>query len=320
MSNLSAAERATSLRNFDFSALGTTPENLILDLGPKRGPSDEVYELGDSLLGPQDVAILLQAGLTSVMKASTVVQLNQRMLLDLICSQSRHFAVAVLAEIGSTGSPRGLTSALMSLLELDQTAFKPSHKVDMHTLVESWLPGLSIPRREDYLAGGRWARQSYYEALYSVASSILEEAELYSALKGHIQRVRRNTESDPIPLPRDNPDETSDDMVDDNGGMSRLKKVIQLAKSLIAEADQLGFQSMKRLQSDEQKEKQNKEYVVAVQRYRDAFAACAAVRDLDKHSFHARWFREFYKRNFDALMIKSLFDNVKDDTDNVRYW
>lgn len=33
--------------------------------------------LGDSLLGPQDVAVLLQAGLTSAMKGSTVVQLNQ---------------------------------------------------------------------------------------------------------------------------------------------------------------------------------------------------------------------------------------------------
>ena len=56
-----------------------------------------MYELGDSLLGPQDVAILLQAGLTSVMKSSSVVQLNQRMLLDLIGSQPNTFAVAVLA-------------------------------------------------------------------------------------------------------------------------------------------------------------------------------------------------------------------------------
>ncbi|GKY98734.1 hypothetical protein MPSEU_000829700 [Mayamaea pseudoterrestris] len=317
-SNLTAAERAAGLRNFDFSTLGATPENLVLELSPRGASLSEVYELGDSLLGPQDVAILLQAGLTSVMKASTVVQLNQRMLLDLICSQSRTFAVAVLAEIGSTGSPRGLTSALMSLLELDQTAFKPSHKVDMHALLESWLPGLSIPRREDYLAGGRWARQSYYEALYSVASSILEEAELYSALKGHIQRVRRYSESDPIPAPREGLDEKTEN--GDSGGTSRLKQAIQQAKSLIAEADQLGFQTMKRLQIDEQKEKQSKEYANAIQKYHDAFEACAKVRDLDKHSFHARWFRQFYKRNYDALTIKSLFDNVIDDVDNVRYW
>jgi hypothetical protein len=35
----------------------------------------------------------------------------------------------------------------------------------MHHLLESWLPGIKIPKREDYLAGGRWARQSYYDAM-----------------------------------------------------------------------------------------------------------------------------------------------------------
>ena len=71
------------------------------------------YELGNCLLGPADVAILLQAGLTSVMKGSSVVQLNQRMLLDLVASQPKTFAAAVLAEIGTPGgqgSPRQLAS------------------------------------------------------------------------------------------------------------------------------------------------------------------------------------------------------------------
>ena len=75
------------------------------------------YELGDSLLGPQDVAVLLQAGLTSAMKGSTVVQLNQRMLLDLMTSQPKSFAIAVLAEIGTPGgqgSPRSLTSGKLA--------------------------------------------------------------------------------------------------------------------------------------------------------------------------------------------------------------
>ena len=67
--------------------------------------------LGDSLLGPQDVAVLLQAGLTSAMKGSTVVQLNQRMLLDLMACQPKSFATAVLSELGTNS--RALTSALM---------------------------------------------------------------------------------------------------------------------------------------------------------------------------------------------------------------
>ncbi len=47
------------------------------------------------------------------MKGSSVVQLNQRMLFDLVATQPRSFAVAVLAEIGTPGgqgSPRGLAS------------------------------------------------------------------------------------------------------------------------------------------------------------------------------------------------------------------
>ena len=90
---------------------------------PADDDHEEEYKLGDSLLGPSDVAILLQAGLTSPLKGSTVVQLNQRMLLDLIASQPRSFAVAVLAEIGTPGghgSARVLAGALMALLETNQ--------------------------------------------------------------------------------------------------------------------------------------------------------------------------------------------------------
>ena len=77
---------------------------------------------------------------------------------------------------------------------MDQSSFKPAHRIDMHNLLESWLPGLKIPRREDYLAGGRWARQSFYEAIYGVAVSILDLAEIYTGLKLRIQRVRHHSE------------------------------------------------------------------------------------------------------------------------------
>lgn len=139
-------------------------DGLVLDLPDEVEGLSNIgqYELGDSLLGPADVAVLLQAGLTSAMKESTVVQLNQRMLLDLIATQPKGFAIAVLAEIGNNGgqgSPRGLTSALMALLDLQQSSFTPVNRLDMHALLESWLPGFKIPRRNDYMAGGRWARQ-----------------------------------------------------------------------------------------------------------------------------------------------------------------
>lgn len=276
----------------------------------------EPYELGDCLLGPKDVAILLQAGLASVMKSSSVVQLNQRMLLDLICSQPLSFAVAVLAEIGTPsgqGSPRALTSALMALLELDQTSFKESHKLDMRTLLESWLPGLRVPRREDYMAGGRWARQSYYDSLFNLSKSILEDAEPYMALRGHIQRVRHSKECDVPPHPRTDSDEF------DTNAKIKLKKAVEKARRSIEDADQQGSRVVDSVILDSSA-KLSVGCKTAIEMYERAFTDCQTVMSLDKYAFHADWFRDFYNRNYDALMIKSMLDNIVNDVDNTQKW
>jgi hypothetical protein len=297
------------------------PDSLVLR-GGNCGTMQQPYELGDSLLGPQDVAILLQAGLTSVMKSSTVVQLNQRMLLDLICSQPRTFAIAVLAEIGNT--PRGLTSALMALLELDQTAFKTDYQIDMHALVESWLPELKIPRREDHMAGGRWARQGYYDALFTVAVSISEDAETYTALKNHVQQVRHSTEGFPLPHPREDttPDASGFDEseVSPVSSTSKLTLAINRAKSLIAQADETGKSVIEKLFVDEASGKASDIFGKAISLYRGAFDACAQVLALDKLAFHSDWFSDFYRRNYNALIVLSMYDNVIEDVDRVRYW
>lgn len=316
------AERATSDSSYMENKV---PQTLILQANARpNATKGEAFELGDSLLGPQDVATLLQAGLTSVMKSSTVVQLNQRMLLDLICSQPRSFAVAVLAEIGSPsgqGSARNLTSALMALLELDQTSFKTSHQIDMHDLLESWFPGLKMPRREDYMAGGRWARQSYYEALFSVSKSILDDAETYMALKGHVQRVRHKSETDPLPKPKADmhiaqpiPDDS------DNRTTARIVNASEKAQAMIKQADEAGKAILASLIENEQKTKLSREYSEAILSYQDAFDECSKVLALDKHAFHMDWFRVFYKRNYDALMIKSMYDNVIENIDHTRKW
>ena len=74
------ASKANLLLQSHFDPPVTSQHTLVEDL------------LGDSLLGPEDIAVLLQAGLTSPVKGSTVVQLNQRMLLDLMASQPKCFA------------------------------------------------------------------------------------------------------------------------------------------------------------------------------------------------------------------------------------
>ena len=295
--------------------------------------------LGDSLLGPQDISVLLQAGLTSAVKGSTVVQLNQRMLLDLMASQPKSFAIAVLAELGNDG-PRALASALMALCDLDQGSFKDEHCINMHNLLESWLPGgLKIPRREDYLAGGRWARQSFYDAMYSVAVSILDLSENYTGLKLRIQQVRHHKERDPLPVPME--------VATGNQPSSKLESAIESAIGKISMADEFGQKAMHNLRKNKTTSRECPEAVAA---YNQSFAACSQVLSIDKLAIQATWFKSFYRRNYDALMVKSIFDNgesiftvafgmghfsdlsctdcspyldpfsVMDDVDNVRVW
>jgi len=317
---MSPASRVASLSNLHL-------QHEQPRLASKYNSSSGVEDLlGDSLLGPQDVAILLQAGLTSVMKGSTVVQLNQRMLLDLMASQPRTFAIAVLAELGTPGSqgvPRALTSALMAFIEMDQSSFKPAHRIDIHNLLESWLPGLKIPRRDDYLAGGRWARQSYYDAIFGVSVSILDLAEVYSGLKLRIQRVRHSNESDPVPGPKEESFltgvETSSDEFHNNAN-SKLATSINAAKEKIATADDLGKSAVFELKSSGKPSKECASCASAISAYKKAFAACAQVLSLDKNAFQAHWFKSFFRRNYDALMVKSVYDNVIEDVDNVRIW
>ena len=302
-----------------------TNSDVYSDVSFESEMRDGSYELGDSLLGPQDVAILLQAGLTSPMKNSTVVQLNQRMLLDLMASQPKSFALAVLSEIGTPGvshsSPRAMTSALMALLDLDQSSFREFHRLDMHALLESWLPGLKIPKREDYLAGGRWARQSYYNAIFGVAKNILEDAESYFALKGKVQRVRQSKESDPIPETKEKNLNDNDDSDEFNYEINvPFKKAVDKAKGLIDEADRIAIGLLQDIKASRKNIKNQGFYTKALELYNNAFIACAQVLKLDKLSFQSDWFKSFYRRNYDALMVKSIYDNVQENVDDVRAW
>ena len=210
----------------------------------------------------------------------------------------------------------------MALLELDQSSFRPQHQLDMKVLLESWLPGMRVPRREDYMAGGRWARQSYYQALFSLAKSILEDAECYMAMNSHLQRCRHATESEPIPLPREERQQQEEKFNAGDGDelQSKLSESIQIAVNKIKHADLKGEKLLPKLLSNEKAAKRDSLYRETIDAYHQAFAACARVRDLDNQSFSSSWFRMFYQRNYNALMIKSVYDNVIDNVDDVRYW
>jgi hypothetical protein len=191
-------------------------------------------------------------------------------------------------------------------------------------LLESWLPGLKIPRREDYLAGGRWASQSYYDTIYNVAESILAEAKVYTAFKGHIQRVRHSTESEPVPTAKEITlsKQTQGNMflVTAPHDFSTLASSIESAKKAIEEADKQGHKAVNSMQMTGQSSQECETCQSAIQLYNTAFRACREVLKLDKLAFHADWFKSFYRRNYDALMLKTVYENVMEDVDEVRQW
>ena len=304
---LSPAGRVASMN--DFSKYESHSRANLLQSTNESSSTDEL--LGDSLLGPQDIAVLLQAGLTSAIKGSTVVQLNQRMLLDLMASQPPSFAIGVLAELGVDG-PRQLANALMALCDLEQGSFREAHRIDIHSLLETWLPGLKIPRRDDYLAGGRWARQSFYDAIYGVAISIMDLSETYVGLKLRIQQVRHHKETDPMPGPMQLSNEFND--------QSKLMSTIKEAVTKISVADDLAKKAFDDLKSSGSSTKESTLCATASQAYKEAFAACAQVISIDRLAFQSDWFKSFFRRNYDALMVKSLYDNIIEDVDSVRVW
>ncbi len=239
-----------------------------------------------AILGPQDVAVLLQAGLASVSHSRTA-QVNQRMLIEYALEQPPLFFVGVLYEMG-LGSPRALTSALIGLLNQDQGQMR---KPLVMPAVLSDLLGIELPRRADYMAGGRWAKESYFQAVMGTAEFILREAAPYLAVRQHLQVVRHRPPKQAEGSTRDDPP----------------------AREAIARADALGhqctFDGVARGPIDE-----------AVEAYEAAFQACRQQLASEPLAFQQDWFKSFWFRSYEALMVRSVLRNVQQDVDRVRFW
>jgi hypothetical protein len=254
----------------------------------RRAPRPELG-IADSLLGPADAAALLQAGLASVLQTRTV-QLNQQMLLQHVLAQPRDYLLGVLSEI-SADRPRVLAGVLNALLNLPQDCL--CRPLDVVGELSARL-GLELPRLDDYLAGGRWARLSYYQELSQAAEQILRQAQPYVARRCHLQIDRQ-----PLAEPRQ------------RSGMTRRR--VDWAQQAIARADAQAarcrfpgsraatLRSARRL-------------------YERAFERCATVLEADPEAFHEPWLRDFWSRNHEALVVLSVVRNVQEDVDRVRHW
>lgn len=294
---LLAIKKRVRLINEGFGGVGFVPQAAAIafflgDVLARRLPMDA--RLGDGLLNPEDVATLMQAG-QAALRYDRAVQINQRMLLDYLARQPRVFALGALAEMG-LNNPRVLTSALLALLNQDQGQMK--QPLDLPALL-SRLLGTQIPRREDYLAGGRWARESYYQALMSTAEYILEEAEGYFAFKQWIGEHR----AAPARL------------ILLSGGLA------ERAEALIRRADEVASGCQFHAQRSGAPLAQPRGPLAAARAaYEEAFAACRALLEAQPTAFHAPWLKAFWARNFEALQIRSVLSDIEAGIDETPAW
>jgi len=244
----------------------------------------------DTLLGPRDVAILLQAGLTPVWQGRTV-QLNQRLLLDYVLDRPPAFLLQVLVEL-SDGSQRVLASALNALLDLEQTLLR--EPLDIRALLTQRL-GLALPCRADFMAGGPRAHESYYLALHGAAGEILRLGRPYRALRQHLQRAYAPPlRGVPASRPADGALESA-------------------AKDAVSHADALAGGLDLRDVGDDTR-------AAAVRAYEAAFSRCRALLEAAPDALTEPWLRDFIARNHEALVVRTAVHNHLDDVDDVRRW
>ncbi|MBI4700775.1 MAG: hypothetical protein HY744_06365 [Deltaproteobacteria bacterium] len=241
------------------------------------------------VLGPEEIAALLQAGLASAWQGRTV-QLNRRLLLDLVRAGPPSLCAQVLVEL-SGGSRRALAGALYALLDPAQDRIR--EPLDLPQLLSQKL-GIAMPRLADYLAGGRMAKRSYWEALAEAADAILAQGAPYLARRAHLQVCRH-----PTPQPR---------------ALTRAaEEAAARAQEAIARADELGARC------DFGREPGEDE-ALARAAYEQACAACGALLRAEPEALSLDWLKRFWSRNYEALMVLSVVRNAQRDVDAVRAW
>lgn len=275
--------------------------------------SQHIFDLGCSLMGPAEVAVLLQSGLAAVPQGRQVQQ-NQRMLLEMMVSQPPLFLKGVLYELSNNGSTRVLGNHLLALLDLSQNAVRPCARLDVADLLTASL-GIHMPKRSDFMAGGSFASSSYLLFIHRAAKQVLEECEPYVALKHWLQRSER-----PLPTLRRNP-------------VPSATRAWSAAMQAIRNADEVGATWLKERgpawgaaastsapESPARSRESESKKVTACNLYRTAFKACADAFKASYEVLHADWFHEFWVRNYDALTVVSVLRNLQDDVDKTRLW
>ncbi len=264
-------------------------------IGDAVGPLPGLDEAPDSrppcALGPAEIAVLLQVGLSRA-RQGTQTQINNRLLMECLRSQPRDLTREVLIEMGHQVDS-ALAGVLFAFLSQDQD--RMAVPLDLPAFLEERL-GLEVPRQEEYLAGGRRAGESYFEALARLAARVMEDAPPLLARRAHIQEVRHPLRTPPHPT---------------TGRAAALERE---ARRAIAAADRLaGRLTPGSCGGGPARDR-------AGRAYETAFAACAEFLREVPDGFTLPWFRAFWARNEEALRLLSVVRAFEEDHDDVRRW
>ncbi len=239
------------------------------------------------VLGPHDIAVLIQCGLAAP-TATRTVQVNQHLLFSLL-SRGPHAGVRQVLCVLGQNSERLLSHVLYGLFNQSQNLLR--EPVDMVALVER-ATGVPMPRQAQYLAQGKHARESYYEALSRAAAALLRLFDVENALFSHLRSYRHAAP-----------------------GLMAAGSLpsAQGARAAIAHADRLSAAC-----TFSAREKTRRAKAIAA--HEAALTACRGVLADDARAFSEPWLKAYMARHFEALQVLSIVRNHEEDVDRVRPW
>lgn len=240
-------------------------------------------------LGAEEIALLLHAGLATPRQRQRM-QLNNRLLLELLRQAEPELLRAVLVELGQQ-SPRVLSGTLYAFLEQDQDQLVAPF--DIAALLRDKLQ-LEAPRQKDFLAGGPRARESYYEQLARLAERILAGGDAYLARKQHLQRVRQPV-AGPLAL------------------APAAQPSAEQAERALIEADAAGQAWLACGAPGEARARVGEAYERAV-------AGCAALLALERRAIELPWLTRFWQRHEEALRVLSVLRELRRGEPGVVRW
>jgi len=94
---------------------------------------------------------------------------------------------------------------------------------------------------------------------------------------------------------------------------AKARTIAAAARDAIKKADELGRRCLF-------SGKRRGPRAAAAKAYEAAFRACADLLREDRYAFHRSWFKAFWKRNHEALVVLSVVRNYQDNVDRVRNW